>query len=370
MLSRIPHPPNHIQNRWNTLRAALKKHKIPALLISSFPDVSYITGFEGDDSWAVFMPDKVFLISDSRYSEQIDRECPWVSAVIRKKGLSEELIRIARREKISLLGIQAESLTLQQFNIVLSAARSAHIRLKSVQNVIVELRHIKDAYEIKLIERAIAIAEQGFQRVTAKIRAGMTENDLAGLLTYEMRRCGASDAGFPPIVAAGPNGSLPHYRPGQVRVGDNMPLLVDWGAVYQGYRSDLTRVVFLGKIQPRMREIYQIVLDAQQSAIAAIRPGATGKQIDKIARRIIAKAGYGSKFGHSLGHGIGRDIHEQISLSPRSKVILKQGMIVTVEPGIYLPGIGGVRIEDDVLVTESGCRVLSHLPKDINSARL
>ncbi|HMD54253.1 MAG TPA: aminopeptidase P family protein [Phycisphaerae bacterium] len=370
MPSKIFHPPIYIQNRLSALRAALKKHKLSALLVSSFTDVSYITGFEGDDSWAIITPEKVWLISDSRYAEQIQRECPWISAVIRKKGLSNEVLRIARREKISLLGVQAESLTLLQFAAVQRIVRAANLRLKSVENILVELRHIKDAHEIKLIEEAIAIAESAFEVAKAKITPGMTENDFAGQLVFQMRRRGASDSSFQPIVAAGLNGSLPHYRPGQAAVKNNMPLLIDWGAIYHSYRSDLTRMVFIGKLPPRIREIYQIVLDAQQTAIAAIRPGISGKQIDKIARGIIAKAGYGSAFGHSLGHGIGRDIHEQISLSPRSKVILKPGMVVTVEPGIYLPGVGGVRIEDDVLVTESGCRVLSHLPRDINSARL
>ncbi|HTV48606.1 MAG TPA: aminopeptidase P family protein [Phycisphaerae bacterium] len=364
------HPPKYIQNRCEALTAALEKQKLPALLISSYVDVSYVTGFEGDDSWVIFTPEKVWLISDSRYSEQIQRECPWVVPVIRKKGFGEELMRISRREKISLLGVQAETLTLLQFGALQRAARPARLRLKPVDNLVIELRHIKDAHEISLIEEAIVIAEQAFEIIRKAIRTGMTENDLAGLLVYEMRRRGASDASFQPIVAVGANGSLPHYRPGNVKIGHNTPLLIDWGALYRAYRSDLTRMLFLGKIPEKIREIYRIVLDAQQTAIAAVRPGLSGKKIDKIARDIIAKAGYGPAFGHSLGHGIGRDIHEQISLSPRSKVILKPGMIVTVEPGIYLPGIGGVRIEDDVLVTESGCRMLSHLPKDINSARL
>jgi Xaa-Pro aminopeptidase len=171
-------------------------------------------------------------------------------------------------------------------------------------------------------------------------------------------------------VAAGANGSLPHYRPGEVRLQKNTALLVDWGAKAFGYCSDLTRMIFVGSIPPAMGEIYRVVLEAQLAAIEAVKPGKTGKQVDKVARDIISKAGFGDKFGHGLGHGIGRDIHEAISLSRLSTTTLKPGMVVTVEPGIYLPGVGGVRIEDDVLVTETGCRVLSRLKKDLESAKL
>ena len=171
-------------------------------------------------------------------------------------------------------------------------------------------------------------------------------------------------------MAAGANGSLPHYRPGGVKLKSNMALLVDWGARAAGYVSDLTRMVFVGSIPPAIEEIYGIVLDAQVAAIAAIKPGKLMRDVDKVARDIITKAGYGEKFGHGLGHGIGRDIHETIALNKLSKLKLKPGMIVTVEPGIYLPGVGGVRIEDDVLVTETGYRVLSQLPKSMESAKL
>ena len=185
-----------------------------------------------------------------------------------------------------------------------------------------------------------------------------------------MRRRGALNSSFDSIVGAGVNGSLPHYRPGNVKLTANSPLLVDWGARYKGYCSDLTRCLFFGHVAPQMREIYQIVLDAQLAAIAAIKPGAHGKKVDKAARDVIEKAGYGEKFGHGTGHGLGRDIHESISLSKLSTTVLEPGMVITVEPGIYLPGVGGVRIEDDVLVTRNGHRVLSSLPKDLASAEL
>ena len=363
-------PPDYILQRWQAARAELKKLKGDALLVTYFPDVSWLTGFEGDDSWALLTPDQVWLISDFRYAEQIARECPWVHAVMRKKRLSEELIKICKKCKIRTLAVQEESVSLRQQAAIKEFTVPAGIRLKAVLEILVKLRNIKDSHEIALIEQAVTIAEHSFEALKAHLKAGQTENEIAGLLVYEMRRRGASNASFDPIVAAGANGSLPHYRPGAVKMQNNSALLVDWGALYNGYRSDLTRMIFMGDPPRKIREIYQVVLAAQQAAIAAIKPDVPGKKIDKIARDIITKAGYGKSFGHSLGHGVGRDIHEQVSLSQRGDVILKPGMIVTAEPGIYLPGIGGVRIEDDILVTQTGCRVLSSLPKTLNSAWL
>ncbi len=362
--------PAFIHARLTGLRTAMRTKKIGALLVSSSADVSYLTGFEGDDSWALVSPDQVWLISDFRYEEQIAQQCPWVKAIIRRKGLAEEVFRLFKRDGISRAGVQSESISLRQMSWLTKFAKKPPVRLVPVDDIVVELRNVKDSHEIGVIEQAIAIAEHAFTTLKAKIRLGMTENEIAGLLTYEMRKRGASNAAFDPIVAAGPNGSLPHYRPGQNKLRQHTPLLIDWGAIFNGYRSDLTRMILVGNTDEKIKEIYRVVLDAQLAAIDAIKPGIPGSKVDKIARKIIDHAGYGDKFGHGLGHGIGRDIHEQISLSKRGTTILKPGMIVTVEPGIYLPGIGGVRIEDDVLVTETGCRVLSSLPKDMDSARL
>ncbi len=366
----VSQTPDYLLQRRHAVQAQLKKAKADALLVTYYPDVSWLTGFEGDDSWAVFTADAVWLISDFRYAEQIARQSPWVNAIMRKHRLSEELMKICKKQKICTLAIQSESLTLRQHAAIRQLAGPAGVRLKPLSDILVQLRNIKDPHEIAIIEQAIVIAERSFEALKAHLKAGQTENEIAGLLVYEMRRRGASNASFDPIVAAGSNGSLPHYRPGGVKLHNNMALLVDWGALFNGYRSDLTRMIFMGEPPRKIREIYQIVLAAQEAAIAAIKPGASGKKIDKIARDIIAGAGYGKAFGHSLGHGIGRDIHEAVSLSQREAGILQAGMIVTVEPGIYLPGIGGVRIEDDVLVTHNGCRVLSSLPKTLNSAGL
>jgi Xaa-Pro aminopeptidase len=363
-------PPGYLMERHTRIRAAVKDEKLPSLLITNYTDVSYATGFEGDDSWAIVAPDRIYLISDFRYVEQVGVECPWVTLVVRKHSLDEEVATILKKRKWDRLGVQSESLTLRQKQALEKAIKPSHTRLKPTADLISKLRDVKDSHELGLTESAIHIAQEGFLAMRKQLRPGMTENEIAGLLEYEMRRRGASNSAFDSIVCAGANGSLPHYRPADVPITSNMALLCDWGARYKGYRSDLTRMLFLGKVPAKIREIYKIVLEAQQAAIAAIAPGVAAKQVDKVARDIISRAGYKKNFGHGLGHGVGRDIHEGMRLAAKSTGVLVPGVLVTVEPGIYLPGIGGVRIEDDVLVTHDGCRVLSTLPRDMDSAQL
>ena len=233
------------------------------------------------------------------------------------------------------------------------------------------IRKVKDDQEIDLIRKSIAIAEEAYEAIRDEIKVGETENHLAGLLIMEMRSRGASTSSFEPIIAAGPNSSLPHYRPGDVIVKRDQPLLFDWGAIYKGYCSDLTRTMMIGRVPSKMKEIYKVVLDAQLAAIEFLRPGVTTRQADQIARDVIDKAGYGKEFGHGLGHGIGREIHELPSMRHdwrRGRI--RPGMVVTVEPGIYLPGEGGVRIEDDMLITHSGCEVLTTLDKSFEGCHI
>jgi Xaa-Pro aminopeptidase len=233
------------------------------------------------------------------------------------------------------------------------------------------IRKVKDDQELDLIRKSAAIAEEAFEAIRDEIKVGETENHLAGLLIMEMRSRGASTSSFEPIVAAGANSSLPHYRPCDVLVKRDQPLLFDWGALHKGYCSDLTRTLMIGRVSPKMKEIYRVVLEAQLKAIDFLRPGVTTRQADQVARDVIDKAGFGKEFGHGLGHGIGREIHEL----PYMRKIgheeeLRPGMVVTVEPGIYLPGEGGVRIEDDVLITHSGCEVLTTLDKSFEGCHI
>lgn len=363
-------PPSYLMERQARIRQAIRNEKLPAMLLTNFADVSYATGFEGDDTWALVAPERIYLISDFRYVEQIGIECPWVKLVVRKHSLPDEVGSILKRHKWDRLGVQSEALTLRQKQTLDAALQPSKTKFKFTLDLMSKLRNVKDSHELGITEAAIHIAQDGFVAMRSQLRPGMTENEIAGLLGYEMRRRGASNSAFDSIVCAGASGSLPHYHPADIPVQDNMAVLFDWGAIYKGYRSDLTRMLFLGKVPAKIRQIYKVVIEAQQAAIEAIAPGVAAKTVDKKARDIIASAGYKKNFGHSLGHGIGRDIHEPLSLSPKSTAVLAPGMVVTVEPGIYLPGIGGVRIEDDVLVTHDGCRVLSTLPRDMDSAQL
>jgi Xaa-Pro aminopeptidase len=207
--------------------------------------------------------------------------------------------------------------------------------------------------------------------VRGEIKAGLTENHLAGMLIFELRSRGATDSSFPIIVAAGSNSSLPHYQPSDSLVQRDQPLLMDWGAMYKGYCSDLTRTMFIGRIPDRFKKLYKIVLEAQQAALRFLRPGVTSLQADRVARDVIEKAGFGKHFGHSLGHGIGREIHELPHMRKSgAEEEMRPGMVVTIEPGIYIPGEGGLRIEDTVLITHSGCELLTTLDRSLESCHI
>jgi Xaa-Pro aminopeptidase len=235
----------------------------------------------------------------------------------------------------------------------------------------VNIRKVKDDHEIDLIRKSVAVAEEAFEAIRSEIKTGLSENHLAGLLISELRSRGAQKASFDPIVAAGANSSLPHYRPGETLLRRDQVVLMDWGAVYDGYCSDLTRTFIIGQVSSRVKQAYRAVLDAQLAAIKFLRPGVTTRQADQVARDLINRAGFKENYGHGLGHGLGREIHELPSLRQHGdEEELRPGMIVTVEPGIYLPGEGGVRIEDDVLITHSGCEVLSSLEKSFEGCHI
>jgi Xaa-Pro aminopeptidase len=356
--------------RLRQLQHRLRKRRLPALLITNPADIRYLTGFVGHDSWALVKTSarKAHILTDFRFQEQVAREAPDAVAHIRKRGLTDELLRLADDLSLTHIALQRDHVTLGMLRAL--ETKIPRPRFRGIDEGLPAQRAVKDDAEIALIRKALDIQQRAFQILIGQLKPGMTEFALAARLEYEMRRLGADGVSFPSIVAADANASLPHAIPGPRKIRQGGILLIDWGARYGGYCSDLTRVVALGKMPPKMREIYSIVLDAQMLAIAAIKPGVRLTDIDAVARKHIEKHGYGECFGHGLGHGIGLDIHEQPTLSHRAKrnAVLEIGHVVTVEPGIYLPGVGGVRIEDDVLVTPRGHRVLSHLPKTLDSA--
>lgn len=359
-------PNKVVAQRLSQCRRRMKKHRINAYLITSPTDYLYLTGFSGEDSAVLITARDVHLITDRRFEESSRRECPWAKARMRQGLLNDEIVKACQELKIKLLAIQADCMSVADHAALRKMNRAT--RLLSAPAIPSIMRRIKSPTEITAIRKAIRIAEEAFEAMTRSIRIGQTELALAARLEFEMKTRGASAPSFPTICAEGANAALPHAHPGTRRVKNGSAILFDWGARVGGYCSDLTRMVFVGSMPRRLGAVYEIVLEAQKRAIAAIQPGQRMCDIDAVARDYITGAGYGEAFGHGLGHGLGLNVHEAPSLSWRSKEKLAAGTVVTVEPGIYLPGVGGVRIEDDVLVTPAGRRVLSRLGKETKDA--
>jgi len=356
--------------RLRKLRRLIRSENVDALLVTNFNNVTYLTGFTGDDSYLLVTPKQEILLSDPRYTTQLEQECPGLDLEIRQPGTSmlSSLAKLVRKFKLSTMGVESQSMTLGHYRSIEETCNKTE--LKGTENLVESLREIKDRDEIALLREAVSQAEKSFAIMRASLRGDQTEQEIAANLDYEIRKSGGRGCSFTPIVGVGPNAALPHYRPGNVRVEEDNFVLVDWGADHNGYKSDLTRVLFTGKPPAKMKKIYNIVLKAQMAAIDAIAPGVIMSDVDNAARSVIEKAGFGKEFGHGLGHGIGLDIHEAPRLAANQDRELQPGMVVTVEPGIYLPGLGGVRIEDDVLVTKNGHEVLTSVPKTLEESIL
>ncbi len=355
--------------RRERLRRAVRKTGADALLVTDFTNVTYLTGFTGDDSYLLLLRDSgEIIISDPRYTTQLGEECPGLDLFIRRPGVNmlEATVKVIRRARVRRLGIEGDSMSVGLRDRI--AKEMPKLQMVVTSGLAERLRRIKDRDEIGRIRQAIWYAERAFGVVKASLRGDKTEKQIADELDHHMRTFGATAAGFPSIVAVGPRAALPHARPGSVTVASSDILLVDWGAESGLYRSDLTRVLVTGRISPKLERIYRVVLRAQLEAIAAIRPGIAASDVDRVARTRIEKEGFGRQFGHGLGHGLGMQVHEAPRLAAKIPGVLRPGMVVTVEPGIYFPGWGGVRIEDDVLVTRTGHEVLTSVPKRFEDA--
>ena len=309
-------------------------------------------------------------MSDRRYEEQIDNECPEIDALIRgpERTMNDLIAEAAGDFLLTKIGLEATEIswaTVSKFQETLP-----NISFEETTGIVESLRQIKEPDEVEKIRTAVRIAEQTVGVIRSTLKLGQTEQEIAFKIEEWIRFFGGEGCGFAPIVALGPNAALPHAQPGTQQIGDDPSLLIDWGARFEGYTSDLTRMTVIDKPSDVIQEIYPVVLDAQLAAIEAIRPGVELRAVDAAARDVIAAAGYGEYFGHGLGHGIGLQIHEAPRMSSIQEGTVKEGMIVTVEPGIYLPGKLGVRIEDDVLVTSGGYEVLSSLPKGLDDCRV
>ncbi len=350
------------QKRRKRLRKLLKGPE--ALLVTNETNVRYLTGFTGDSTYllvAAGSDTDDLLISDPRYEEQLEQECPDVAVAIRKP--SDKLVAFTadciRKRGIGTLAFEPDSVSFATYQ---SLAAECSASLVAADPLVEQLRAIKDADEIRVLKKAVAIAERGFLSMRARLRPELTETEFAHQLESCLRELGAERFSFTPIVAGGPRAALPHGHPAHSRIGDDPLLLVDWGAEVDGYRSDLTRVLMTSRTPAKISKAYEAVRAAQQAAIEAIRPGATGGDVDRAAREVLSAHGVERRFTHGLGHGIGLDIHEAPRMGKGVETPLKAGMVVTVEPGVYFPGLAGIRIEDDILVTSSGAERLSSLP--------
>ena len=345
------------KNRLETLRSDLAKRNIESLLITDLLNVRYLTGFTGTFAQVVVTPKKAVFITDSRYTDQAAEETKGFTFELLKDGTIQTITRVAKKLKIRQLGIEEHSITYDYWIKIHSALPD--IELVTAGNPISAQRLIKTPDEIKKIRNAARIADAGFTHVLSLLKPGAVERGLAIELDSFMRKEGAEKEAFESIIASGPRSALVHGRATDRRIEEGDIVLFDFGAKVNGYHSDISRTVVIGKATAKQKKIYEIVLEAHNKALAAIKPGVTGGAIDEIARYLIEKKGYGNNFGHGLGHGLGLDVHDDRILSKGSETVLKSGMVFTVEPGIYITGWGGIRIEDDILVTRTGAEILT-----------
>ena len=352
--------------RLDKIRAKFEETGVDALMISSGENRRYLSGFTGSAGSLFITATDAVLSTDFRYVEQAGQQSPDFR-VHRMRGGVDWLTGLLGELGIHRLGFESQHVTVASHSGILKSisesSPSLDVSLVATSGLVEELRSVKDPEEMAILTRAIDIADQAFAQVAPTIRPGHTEVEVAWMLERAMRELGAESVSFETIVAAGPNAALPHHRPADVPILEGQPLIIDMGAKYEGYCSDLSRTICLGQYDDTFRKIYDTVLGAQLTAIATVEKGMTAGDADGLARAVIEEAGYGDNFGHSLGHGVGLAVHELPGVGPNSTMVLEDTMAFTVEPGIYITGWGGVRIEDVVVLENGRARVISKAPK-------
>ena len=352
--------------RLENLRAKLDEKELDALLISAAENRRYISGFTGSAGYLLVSQKDAFLATDFRYTEQAGNQSQGFQVLNANRDWSW-LTELLKDSSLSKIGFESQQMTVEAYRQLSKALKelSAPHRpsLVATTGTVEALRTVKDDQEVDFLKKAIEVADSAMEAVAPTIEPGETELQVAWRLEKAMRELGADSLSFDTIVAAGPNGAMPHHRPTERPIATGEPVVIDMGAMVGGYCSDITRTVCVGEPDDKFRKVYDIVLGAQMTAIATVQPGMSGDQADNLSRVVIAEAGYGENFGHSLGHGVGLVIHEHPGVGPRSNHFLEEGMVFTVEPGIYLSGWGGVRIEDVVLLGKDGAEVLSRAAK-------
>jgi Xaa-Pro aminopeptidase len=347
------------QTRLDNLRKILIEKQIDAMWVSQPDNLFYLSGCEGMEGYLLISRQQAVMVTDFRYVEQAQRQSPHYELFRLSGKMADWLPRLFSGRNISNLGFESSHMAVSTFDQINDILKTANVKMLPQNGLIEGIRTVKDKSEVEKIIRAARITDAVYDHVEAVLRPGLTELGLAWEIEKFMRDNGSQPVPFELIVAAGPNSALPHAKPSNYVIKSNEPIVIDIGSKVEYYGSDLTRTVYIGKPDETFKKVYSTVLEAQQTAIAGIKPGMTGAEADALARQVITKAGYGDAFGHSLGHGIGLVTHEKPTVGPNSTEILSEGMVFTVEPGIYISGWGGVRIEDDVVIENGKLRVIS-----------
>lgn len=356
-------------NRIQALQKKIKQDQIDGVLITNPYNIRYLANFTGSTGYVLITENNQYFITDFRYLEQAADQCKGYQIVENSTGSQYEVLtNLVKKENIQQLGFEESNVTFMLYSHLQELFEDANINVKlvPVYNFVEELREVKDEEELSIIEQSCAIADQAFEHILNYIQPGMTEIQVANELDFFMRSKGATGVSFDTIVASGARSAMPHGVASDKVIEKGDFITLDYGCYYQGYVSDMTRTISLGNPRDEvLKEIYQIVLNAHLKVEDIAKPGMTGKELDSVARDYIYSFGYGDKFGHSTGHGIGLEIHEQPMISKLSDYKLVENNVITNEPGIYLPGIGGVRIENDLIITKDGHKSLTHSPREL-----
>lgn len=348
--------------RVEKVRAYLKEKGIDGFLVTYNKHLRYLAGFTGSAGVVVITLDKAYFITDFRYREQAKEQAQGFEVVIHQGLIYNEVKQLLEVNNIAKLAIEADDMNVSTY-IHLKDLLS--VELVETQNVIETIRAIKEPEEIEIIRQACEISDQAFEHILTFIKPGVTEIEVANELERFHKEKGAEGMSFDTIIASGLRSAMPHGRASEkvIEAGDLVTL--DFGCYYKGYSSDMTRTVAVGPVSPQLKEIYDIVLEAHNRVIQGAKAGMSGKEIDCLARDYISEKGYGDAFGHSTGHGLGLDVHEMPAVAMKNEKVIQENMVITDEPGIYLPGVGGVRIEDDLLVHADGVESLNRSPKHL-----
>jgi len=353
-------------NHCSEIAAKLEAFDLDAMMLTNEANRLYATGFHSTDTdgLALITRNNTYYFTDSRYTEAAERAIP--GAILREvkagRGYTVLVEEVIQEEELRKVGFEDAYMTVQDYE---RYRKGLSCELAPATDLMLQLRMVKSEEELEAMIGAQRIAERALEDILKEIRPGVSEKEIAARLQYLMLHYGASDMSFDPIVVSGPNGSLPHGVPSEKLIQSGEFVTMDFGCVYRGYCSDMTRTVAVGTVSDEMRTVYDTVLRAQLAGIQAAKAGTTGKEVDGAARAVITEAGYGRYFGHSFGHGVGVEIHEAPNASPMNEKPLPEGAVISAEPGIYLPGKLGVRIEDVIVLTENGCRNLTKAPKEL-----